>query len=263
MSRCCAGRSKPDLRQATVIEHLHWLIAAAVIVGLAKGGLSSVGSLAVPMLALFMNPVQAAAFLLPVLIVTDMVAVWLYRRDYSGRNVAILVPAMLCGIGIATLIVPFAPEALLLAITGGIGIWTLWRRWFGSKPETPSPARIGPGFFWGTIAGITTFITHSGAPPTQAFLLPQNLPRLTFAGTFAVSFAIANFSKLPGYYALGLFDAANLRLQALLVLTGISGTVAGRAIVKRLTDDNFTRVIELLLLILSVVLLAKAAMWLF
>lgn len=243
-----------------MIEHLFWLIAAALIVGLAKGGLSAIGSLAVPMLALFMNPVQAAAILLPVLLVTDVVAVWLYRRDFSRRNVAILVPSMLAGIAIATVIVPYTPEALLLAITGGIGLWTLQRRWFGRPPDKPAEARVGPGVFWGTIAGVTTFITHSGAPPTQAFLFPQSLSRLTFAGTFAVSFAISNFAKLPSYYALGLFDAVNWRLQGGLVLIGIGGTVLGRWIVKRLTDQTFVRVIEVLLLILSVLLLGKAAM---
>ena len=44
-----------------MIEHLPWLLIAAVIIGLSKGGLASAGALAVPMLAIFMNPVEAAA----------------------------------------------------------------------------------------------------------------------------------------------------------------------------------------------------------
>ena len=204
-------------------EHLIWLLLAAFIVGLSKGGLSSSGSLAVPMLALFMNPVVAAAFLLPIFIVTDWFAVW------------------------------------LLVMTGGVGFWYVMRSWFGSGRNAPATeAKIVPGILWGIVTGITTFITHSGAPPSQAYLLPQKLPRLVFAGTMAITFAIGNAAKIPGYWALGYFDNLDWTLIALLTCVGIAGTAAGRQIVKFLTDSTYVRVIEVLLLILSIVLFWKA-----
>ena len=116
-----------------------------------------------------------------------------------------------------------------------------------------------PGLFWGTLAGITTFITHSGAPPTQAFLLPQNLPKMIFAGTMAISFGIANFTKVPGYHALGYFEDLNWTIAIGLATVGICGTVVGRWLVKTLSDRVFGKVIELLLLALSLILIAKAA----
>lgn len=241
-----------------MVDHFVWLLVAALIIGLAKGGLSSAGSLAVPFLALFMNPVVAAAILLPVFVITDAVALWLYRRDFSAKNVAILVPSILFGIVLATILVPYAPEALLLAITGGIGLWAVGRRVLRRDITTQRPARVLPGFFWGTIAGITTFITHSGAPPAQAFLIPQNLTRLVFAGTMAITMAIANFAKIPGYTALGLFDDMDWSLVAILVVAGISATFLGRWMVKRMTDRVYMRVIEVLLFVLSVLLLTKA-----
>ena len=67
--------------------------AAAFLIGLAKGGLPAIGMLAVPVMALMMPPVKAVALLLPVYMITDLVAVYLYRRNYSARNLAILVPA--------------------------------------------------------------------------------------------------------------------------------------------------------------------------
>jgi uncharacterized membrane protein YfcA len=239
-------------------EHLVWLLLAATIVGLSKGGLTSAGSLAVPLLALFMNPLVAAALLLPVFIVTDWFAVWLYRREYSGRNIAILVPSILAGIFIATLIVPYTPESLLLVVTGAVGLWYCLRSWFGARPVTPRGAEIAPGIFWGVLTGITTFITHTGAPPSQAYLLPQRLPRLVFAGTMAISFAIGNFAKLPGYYALGFFEALNWQLVVMLTGVGIVATAAGRWIIKQLSDQTYVRVIEVLLFVLSIVLFWKA-----
>ncbi|MEM6891713.1 MAG: sulfite exporter TauE/SafE family protein [Pseudomonadota bacterium] len=241
-----------------MIENLPWLLVAAVVIGVAKGGLATAAALAVPFLAIFMNPVQAAALVLPVLIVTDMAALWLYRKDFSGRNVAILLPAMLAGIVIAMLIVPFTPEPALLAFTGLVGLWTVWRRWFGRLQTGLQEPQLLPGLFWGTVAGVTTFITHSGAPPTQAYLLPQNLPRLIFAGTMAITFALGNFAKIPGYYALGFFEGLDWTLIAGLATVGIASTFLGRWLVKTMSDKMFARVIEVLLLLLSVTLLLKA-----
>lgn len=222
---------------------------------MSKGGLASAAALAVPMLALFMNPIQAAAILLPVFLVTDWVAVWLYRRDYSGRNLAILVPAILIGIALATFITPWTPESGLLFATGLIGLWYCGRSWFGSVAAQPAEARVGPGLFWGVLTGITSFITHSGSPPAQAYLLPQRLPKLQFAGTMAIAFTVSNLAKIPGYSALGLFEALDWTLTAMLAAAGICGTVAGRWIVGRLHDDHYVRVIEGLLLVLSLILL--------
>ncbi len=74
--------------------------AAAVLVGGSKGGLPMVGALGVPLLALVMPPVAAATLLLPVYIVSDWVGLWAYRHEFSKRNLAILLPAMVLGVGL-------------------------------------------------------------------------------------------------------------------------------------------------------------------
>ena len=188
---------------------------------MSKGGLASAAALAVPMLALFMSPIQAAAILLPVFLVTDWVAVWLYRRTYSGRNLAILIPAMLFGIALATVITPYTPESALLLATGLIGLWYVASEAGSARvAASPAEARVGPGLFWGTLTGITSFITHSGSPPSQAYLLPQRLPKLEFAGTIAIAFAVGNLAKVPGYWALGQFEALDWPLTLTLIAAG-------------------------------------------
>ncbi|MES1925599.1 sulfite exporter TauE/SafE family protein [Salinisphaera sp. T31B1] len=235
------------------------LLAAALVVGMSKGGLASAAAIAVPLLALFMDPIQAAALLLPVYIVTDWVAVWLYRRDFSASNLKILVPAMLVGIAVATVVTPYTPESLLLIATGLIGLWYCMRTWLGPGTVEAVPARAGPGVFWGTITGITSFITHSGGPPVQAYLLPQRLPKLEFAGTIAIAFAIGNLAKLPAYWHLGKLDNLSWHLTLTLAATGILGTGVGRWIAGVLSETTYRRMIEIMLLILSCVLLAKGA----
>ena len=55
-----------------------WFYAAAIpamlVLGLAKGGFGIIGLLCVPILAIVISPVQAAGITLPILILSDMVA---------------------------------------------------------------------------------------------------------------------------------------------------------------------------------------------
>ena len=74
-------------------------LIATTILGLAKGGLAGAGTLATPILALVISPVQAAAILLPILIVQDVISVWAFRRSWNRRIVAVMFPGCVLGIG--------------------------------------------------------------------------------------------------------------------------------------------------------------------
>ena len=83
-----------------------WFYAAAVpavvIVGLAKGGLGGgLSILGVPLMALAISPMQAAAIMLPILIVMDLVALFAWRGVSDRASVRSLVPATILGIVIA------------------------------------------------------------------------------------------------------------------------------------------------------------------
>lgn len=236
------------------------LVTAALIVGMSKGGLASAAAIAVPMLALLMNPVKAAATLLPVYIVTDWIGVWLYRQHYSKRNLLILTPSILLGVAIATFITPYTPEYALLIFTGLIGLWFCARAWLKRGSTEKHEAKVLPGVFWGTLTGIASFITHSGAPPSQAYLLPQKLPKLEFAGTIAIAFAIGNLVKLPAYWAIGQLDGLNWGLSAALAASGVAGTFAGRYITGILSEAVYMRIIQIMLFVLSILLLIRGGM---
>ena len=75
-----------------------------------------------PLLSLAMSPVRAAAIMLPILIVQDWVSVWAFRRDFDPRNLAILVPASLLGIGAGWLFAADVSEALVRLAVGVISI---------------------------------------------------------------------------------------------------------------------------------------------
>ena len=79
-------------------------IPAVILLGLAKGGFSGLGILAMPILWLVVSPVRAAAILLPMLIVQDWVSAWAFRRDFSSRNLVILIPSSIIGVALGWLL---------------------------------------------------------------------------------------------------------------------------------------------------------------
>jgi uncharacterized protein len=92
-------------------------VPAVIILGLSKGGFSGLSSLAMPMLSLVDSPVRATAIVLPILIVQDWVSVWAFRRDFSSRNLMILIPASMIGVTLGWLLAArVSDDAVRLAV---------------------------------------------------------------------------------------------------------------------------------------------------
>src|SRR5690348_17400109 len=78
-------------------------VAAVILFGLSKGGFSGLSTLGMPLMSLVASPVRAAAIVLPILIVQDWVSVWAFRRDFSLRDLVILIPSAMVGVGLGWL----------------------------------------------------------------------------------------------------------------------------------------------------------------
>ena len=65
-------------------------IPAVLLYGIAKGGFAGpLAILGVPLMSLVISPLQAAAILLPILCVQDMISIYSYRKSFHLRNLII------------------------------------------------------------------------------------------------------------------------------------------------------------------------------
>ena len=225
-------------------------IPAVTLMGLAKGGFSGIGILALPLMALVVSPVQSAAILLPILIVQDAVTVWAYRRTWDPRNVAILLAGALVGVIAGYLLAARVSDAAVTLAVGVIAIAFALRRLVlerRAKPPRAADADLARGLFWGTVTGFTSMVAHAGGPTFQIYVLPQRLARDVFVGTGAIFFAAINWIKVPPYLALGQFTPENLWTAAALFPVAVATTWAGVLLVRRVPADRFYGVIYTLL----------------
>lgn len=234
-------------------------ILASFTVGLSKGGLPMVGVLGVPLLSLVISPVAAAALLLPIYIVSDMFGLWAYRREFDLRNLKILVPSAAFGIFLGWASYSIISERVVTLLVGLIGLAYCINAVVKRGNIASKPADVPRGVFWGTVTGLTSFVSHTGGPPFQMYVLPQKLPKMVFAGTSTILFAIVNLLKVPPYAQLGQFNPANLEIAAMLSPIAVLGAWVGYKATKIIPEKLFFRIVEVALAIVSVRLIYTAA----
>jgi uncharacterized membrane protein YfcA len=224
-----------------------WFYAAAipavVLAGIAKGGFGGgMGGFAVPLMALTIAPTQAAAIMLPILMVMDALGLYAYWGLWDKRVMRVILPAGLIGVVLGWLTFRYLPDYWLRILLGVISISFVV---YNVLPRAPQLARPSDakGRFWAAVSGLTSFIAHAGGPPLNIYVLPQKLETVTFTATLLVFFAAINAAKVLPYLLLGLFDATNVATSVALAPTGALGIWLGIWLRMRLSRTAFFRII--------------------
>lgn len=234
-------------------------IPAAVVIGLSKGGFHVVGLLAVPFLALVISPVQAAAITLPILVVSDIVALVSYRGAYDRMTLWIMIPGAIVGIAIGWATAAWVTENEIRLIVGILSILFTANYWYRrNESRTPQPHNLAKGTFWAVVTGFTSFVSHAGGPSFQVYAAPLRLAPRVLAGTTVIAFAVINAVKLGPYYLLGQFDTTNLIASAILFPPTVATTILTVRLVRRIAADTYYRWIYLLIFVVGIYLTLDA-----
>lgn len=234
-------------------------VPAVILFGIAKGGFGSgLGILAVPVIAMVVSPVQAAAILLPILCVMDLVGLWAYRGKWIWPELRILLPASLIGIIAGTLLFEYMNPARLRLLLGVVAVaFTVHHFLQAYLNKVTEQKLFGPALGMGaaTLAGLTSFIAHAGGPPITMYLLHRGINRTQFVATTVVFFAVVNYVKLAPYAWLGQFDASNLKTSLVLAPLAPIGIGMGVWLHNRVTDRFFFRAAYTILFIVGLKLM--------
>lgn len=230
-------------------------IPAVILIGLSKGGLGGAMALiGVPLLSLVVPPLQAAAILLPILIVMDMVSLWTWRGNYDVTTLKIMLPGAMIGIGIGWMTAAVVTEGAVRLIIGVIAFLFV-ARWLIQKlaaGDAAKPHKPLVGVFWSIVSGFTSFVAHAGGPPYQVYALPLKQHPKLFTGTSVIFFAVVNAVKLVPYFALGQFDATNLEASLFLVPFAPLATLAGAWVIKRMRPAIFYPFMYAMIFVVSI-----------
>jgi uncharacterized membrane protein YfcA len=218
-------------------------VVAVLLMGLAKSGfLGGFGSMATPLLALAVPVPQAAAIMLPLLLVMDATGIQQLWRERDRALLALLLPAGLLGTLVGWALFGLLSAQAVAAVVGALTLAFLAQRlaFFAPRRGAPVPSRR-TGRLLAVVAGFTSFVAHAGSPPIQAYVLPLKLQPVRAAATMAVFFGAVNLSKWIPYALLGLLDARNLLTSLVLLPLAPLGVWAGVWALRRLDARWFYR----------------------
>jgi len=219
-------------------------VPAVLLLGISKSGFGAgFGSLAVPIMALAVSVPQAAAILMPVLLLMDILGMAAFRKDFNMKLVKFLVPCGLVGTVVGALLFR-ALDARTVA--GIVGIFTLFflaqRLLFPPRPDSPPPPRWLGGVLAVT-SGFTSFVAHAGGPPLSAYVIPLRLSPVLFTATMAFFFFAINLSKWIPYAWLGLLDVRNMATSLALLPLAPIGVAIGVRLARTISQLLFYRLL--------------------
>lgn len=219
-------------------------IPAVFLTGLSKSGFATgIGALAVPLLALVITVPQAAAVMMPLLLLADLMGLRVFRREFDKKLLRFIVPFGLLGIVIGTLTFKLLSAHLVAGCVGAFTLLFLAQQLFFPPSPSSSPPPRWLGAILVTLSGFTSFIAHAGAPPMNAYALPLKLKPLVFSATLAYFYFFINFSKWIPYAYLGLLDLRNFWTAIMLMPIAGLGVWAGRKMSQRISPKVFYRLI--------------------
>lgn len=240
-----------------ISEPLFYVVAipAVIFLGLAKGGITGVGTAATPLLALYLPALEAAALLLPILITQDLISIYVYRRHWDAWNLKVMLPGAVIGMGLGWLFAAYVSDDAIRVLIGVVAVAFVLNAWLRTAPSTPQRRTAASGTFWGAVAGFASFASQGGGPPFQVHTLPQQLPKLVFVGTTTLFFAAVNAMKIVPYAMLGQFSAKNIATSVALLPLAVVANALGIWLVRVMPTALFYRIAYVLLFVLGTVLL--------
>ncbi len=234
-------------------------IPAVLLLGVSKSGFGAgFGSLAVPMMALAVSVPQAAAILMPVLLVMDLLGMAAFRKDFDLKLLKFLIPFGLVGIVVGALLFKVLNPHTVAGLVGGFTLLFLAQRLLFPPKADSAPPPKWVGALLTATSGFTSFIAHAGGPPITAYVMPLRLSPLKYTATMAFFFFCINLAKWIPYAWLGLLDMRNMSTSLVLLPIAPIGVWVGVRLARRISPVLFYRLLYLGMLLTGVKLLWDA-----
>ena len=229
------------------------VVPAIILFGIAKSGLGgSVSLISIPLMTFVMPLNQALAILLPILIFSDFISAYKFRKEFDLNTLKLMVPFAAIGAIIGASTFSFFSESYLKFILGVMGFVFAFHYFFLKKDANkPVAANYFKGAICSSVAGFTSFCAHSGGTPTSIYLLPLRLKKEIYVGTRIIFFTCINLVKLPFYLYLSMVNTSSFTQSLILLPLSVFGIFVGYKLLKIIEESLFYNAIYILILVAS------------
>ena len=216
------------------------VIPAIIIFGIAKSGLGgSIALISIPLMTVVMPLGQALAIILPILILSDFIAVYRFRKEFDLDTLKLIVPFSAIGIFIGSVTFSYFSEELLKFTIGLMGFFFSAHYFLFKKDKLiPTKKSFLKGGVCSTVAGFTSFCVHAGGTPTSIYLLPLRMKKEIYVGTRVMFFTFVNLIKFPFYISLSMITLDSFKQSMMLFPLSIVGILIGYQILRYIKETS-------------------------
>ena len=229
------------------------VIPAIILYGIAKSGLGgSMTLISIPLMTIVMPLNEALGIVLPILIFSDFIATYKYRKEFDLSTLKLMVPFAAIGVVIGSLTFSYFSEELLKFIIGLMGFLFAGHYFFLKKnKEAKSEKNFLKGGICSSISGFTSFCVHAGGTPVSIYLLPLRLKKEIYVGTRIIFFTFMNLIKLPFYINLSMTNFVTFKQSVVLFPVAFIGILIGYRLLKIIKEKLFYNIIYILIFLSS------------
>ena len=230
------------------------VVPAIILYGIAKSGLGgSISLISVPLMTVVMPLQQALAIILPILIFSDIIAVYRFRKEFDFSILRVIVPFAAIGIIVGSFTFNNFSEDLLKLIVGIMGFLFAGHYFLFKKEKTiPAKKNFLKGAICSLVAGFSSFCVHAGGTPTSLYLLPLRLKKEIYVGTRIIFFCFVNLIKLPLYIYLSMLNFDTLYQSVTIFPLALVGIFIGYKLLKIIKENLFYNIIYGLIFVSSI-----------
>jgi hypothetical protein len=215
-------------------------IITAILVGVAKTGVSGLAIFVVPLIAMVFPAKESVGALLPMLIAGDILAVFYYRQHAQWGQLVKLVPGVAAGMLIGGMFLAQLDNDSMRIFLGGFVLLLLvlevTTRYLNLSEFK---RRRSVAFLIGAMAGFGTTVGNAAGPIMGIYLIMMGLDKKQLMGTGAWFFLIVNTSKVPIFIYNDMLGVETLRFFAYMLPFVVLGTFVGRKLLTVLSQKVF------------------------
>ncbi len=229
------------------------VVPAIILFGIAKSGLGgSIALISIPLMTISMPLTTALGIILPILIFSDFIATYKYRKEFDLETLKLIVPFAAIGIIIGSFTFSYFSEELLKFIIGLMGFLFAGHYFFFKKnKEAKSEKNFLKGGICSAVAGFTSFSVHAGGTPTSIYLLPLRMKKEIYVGTRIIFFTFVNLIKLPLYINLSMMNFETFKQSLILFPVALIGILIGYQLLKIIEEKLFYNILYALIFVTS------------
>lgn len=226
------------------VQDIILLSIVGLITGFAKFSVGGMGMLVLPLIMLLVPGPEALGVLVPMFIVTDVMAVALYRKSISWSVLARFLPIQLIGLAIGGWIIADISLSAFSWLIAGAIISMLALSWWLDHHDADFMRHPVMTTFSGFASGVLSMAASAGGPFASLYMLEQKLSKESYVSTRACSFLLVDIAKVPILLTLGYinWDTTQMGMQALPAV--LLGACIGYWLLKKLALSQFKWVIR-------------------